>query len=459
VALGFFRARPCSVVASNGRAKLLLRLVLHLLNLDRPVPMDSKTHSIPLALKAFSVASGLLVLASAVLAQDAVRPSLAGEAAAEARRQSIEQIPYNLLLGPVRFRFSITTGVEYNDNINLAERNKQDDIIFRPQFNINAIWPVTQLNTLRLDLGMGYSFYVNHPENDTNGVLISPGSQLAFDIFVQDFRINIHDRFSLQQDPTDEIQLSNVVDYGRFENTFGVSVLWDLNKAVLTFGYDHYTYISTTDTFSYLDRNAEILSFSAYFALTSSTGAGLETSAVYSYYNESVLNDAISYSVGPFVETQLTNYLKLRASVGYQMIDSDNNGLVSDPNNGSDYYAYLLLSHRVNSALTHSISAGHESQLGVNSNFVVVTYVRHTATWNIINNVLLATELFYEDGDDSGGITSEHIQRYGGAATLGYQLTPHVTLGLRYQYTQKQSDQPGRDYKQNRVAFDATYSF
>ena len=312
--------------------------------------MDSKTHSIPLALKAFSVASGLLVLASAVLAQDAVRPSLAGEAAAEARRQSIEQIPYNLLLGPVRFRFSVTTGIEYNDNINLAERNKQDDIIFRPQFNINAIWPVTQLNTLRMDLGMGYSFYVNHPENDTNGVLIAPGSQLAFDIFVQDFRINIHDRFSLQQDPTDEIQLSNVVDYGRFENTFGVSVLWDLNKAVLTFGYDHYTYISTTDTFSYLDRNAEILSFSAYFALTSSTGAGLETSAVYSYYNESVLNNAVSYSVGPFVETQLTNYLKLRASVGYQMIDSDDNGLVDDPNNGSDYYAYLLLSHRVNSA-------------------------------------------------------------------------------------------------------------
>ena len=53
----------------------------------------------------------------------------------------------------------------------------------------------------------------------------------------------------------------------------------------------------------------------------------------------------------------------------------------------------------------------------------------------------------------------ELVKRYGGAATLGYQLTPHVTLGLRYQYTQKQSDQLGRDYKQNRIAFDATYSF
>jgi hypothetical protein len=54
---------------------------------------------------------------------------------------------------------------------------------------------------------------------------------------------------------------------------------------------------------------------------------------------------------------------------------------------------------------------------------------------------------------------AEHVHRYGGALTLGYQLTPHVTLGLRYQYTQKDSDQPLRDYRQNRVALDGTYSF
>lgn len=421
--------------------------------------LDSK---FPLSVARRRLASVLLLLfllTPPIHAQDAVRPSLAGEAAAEARRQSIEQIPYNLLVGPVRFRFSVTTGIEYNDNINLSETNKQDDVIIRPQFNIDAIWPVTQLNTLRFDLGLGYSFYINHSDADTNGVIISPGSQLAFDIFVQDFRINIHDRFSLTQDPVSEIQLSNVTDYGHFENTGGVSVLWDLNKAVLTFGYDHYTFISTTSAFSYLDRNAEELTFSAYFALTSTTGAGLETSAVYNYYDESVLNNSVSYSVGPFVETQVTNYLKLRASAGYQFINFDSGGIVRDTNDGSDYYANLLLSHRINAAISQTLAVGHESQLGVNSNFVVVNYVRHTATWNIINHVLLATEAFYEDGDDSGGVLSEHIQRYGGAATLGYQLTPHVTLGLRYQYTQKQSDQPLRDYKQNRVSFDATYSF
>lgn len=423
--------------------------------------MITDTKNIPRGLNRVSLILAVLLLglSPSLQAQEAVRPSLAGEAAAEARRQSIEQIPYNLLAGPMRFRFSITTGIEYNDNINLAETDKQDDIIIRPQFNIDAIWPVTQLNTLRLDLGIGYSFYLNHSNANTNGVLISPGSQLAFDIFIQDFRINLHDRFSLQQDPTAQLQLSNVVDYGRFENTVGVSVLWDLNKAVLTFNYDHYTYVSTTDTFSYLDRNAEVLSFSAYFALTSTTGAGIETTAVYDYYDQSFLNDSVTYSVGPFLETQVTNYIKLRASAGYQLIDFDSDGGVEDTSDANEWYANILLSHRLNAAITQTLAAGHESQLGVNSNFIIVNYVRHTATWAIINRVLLATELFYEDGDDSGGLFSEHIQRYGGAATLGYQLTPHITLGLRYQYTQKQSDQPLRDYKQNRVSLDGTYSF
>jgi len=401
----------------------------------------------------------IFLLVPTLRAQDAVRPSLAGEAAAEARRQSVEQIPYNLLAGPVRFLFSITTGIEYNDNINLSQTNEQSDVIIRPQFNVDAIWPVTQLNTLKLDLGLGYAFYIDHPNADTNGVLISPGSQLSFDVFVQDFRINFHDRFSLQQDPVAELQLSNVVDYGRFENTAGVSVLWDLNKAVLTFGYDHYTYVSTTSAFDYLDRNAEELTASAYFALTTTTGAGLETSAVYNYYDQNVLNDSTTYTVGPFVETQITNYLKLRVSGGYQSINFDGGGLVADSSDLNDYYANVLLSHRINASISQTISAGHEAQLGVNSNFIELNYVRHTATWNIINRTLLTTELFYEDGDDSGGIFGEHIQRYGGALSFGYQFTQHITLGLRYQYTQKQSDQPLRDYKQNRVSLDGTYSF
>ena len=410
-------------------------------------------------------AFSLICVPMVARSQDAVRPSLAGEAASEARRQDVDRLPYNLLLGPVRFRVSATVGVEYNDNINLSETAEQDDVIIRPQVNVDAIWPITQINTLTLDLGLGYAFYLDHSNANTNGVLISPGSQLSFDIFVGDFRINIHDRPTLQQDPIAEPALSNTVDYGRFENTAGVSLLWDLNKAVLTLGYDHFTYVSTTSDFDYLNRNAEELSGTAQIAATSTTGVGVESYAVFNYYDQSILNDSTDWAIGGFIETQLTNNLKIRAAGGYQMIDFDSSTVnffgtpLPDQKNLSDYYANILITHRLNATIRQTLAAGHESQLGVNSNYITLNYIRHTVSWNIIRNTLLSTEFFYEDADDSGGFIDEHLHRYGGALTIGYQLTPHVTLGLRYQYTQKDSDVALRDYTQNRVSLDGTYSF
>src|SRR3982750_3112522 len=96
-----------------------------------------------------------------IYGQDAVRPSLAGEEASEARQEDVSRIPYNLLLGPMRFRVGATVGVEYNDNINYAEVNEEDDFIITPNLTLDMIWPVTQLNTLRFDIGIGYSFYVD----------------------------------------------------------------------------------------------------------------------------------------------------------------------------------------------------------------------------------------------------------------------------------------------------------
>jgi hypothetical protein len=435
---------------------------------------------------AFVVLLALLCAPSIARSQDAIRPSLAGENSAEARRQDVERLPYNLLLGPIRFRVSATVGAEYNDNINLSDdgtatfvvpgsppgtppitltSRTQDDFIIRPTLSIDALWPVTQLNTLRLDLGVSYAFYLDHSNANTNGVLISPGSQLAFDIFVGDFRINIHERPSLQQDPIAEAALSNVVDYGRFENTAGVSVLWDLNKILITLGYDHYNYISTVSDFEYLDRNSELFSASAEFMVASTTGIGVEGYGGLTNYDQTVLNDSKNYAVGGFIESQLTNFLKFRAAGGAQWIKFDDNvvhffGLTFvDHRELMDYYANILITHRINASIKQTVAAGHESQLGVNSNYIVLNYIRHTVSWNIIRNTLLSTEFFYEDADESGGPVAEHLHRYGGALTIGYQLTPHVTLGARYQYTQKDSDVFLRDYKQNRVSVDGTYSF
>jgi hypothetical protein len=406
--------------------------------------------------------------------QDAVRPSLAGEAASEARRQDVERIPYNLILGPIRFRVGATVGVEYNDNINYAEdKFAEDDVIIHPQVTLDAIWPITQINTLRLDLGISYAAYLDHSEANTNGILVAPNSQLALDIFVGDFRINIHDRFSVQQDPIAEFAISNTADYGRFENYAGLSVLWDLNALLLTVGYDHYNYVSTTSRFDYLDRMAEEIYGSAGVNLTNTLLVGAEGTAVFTSYDQNVLSDSDTYSAGAFVEMQLTDNIRARVAGGYQWIDFDRNFInflgfrIPDQQDVEDFYLNGLVTHQINASISHSVSAGHENELGINSNSIELNYVRYTVNWKVIRNTLLSTEFFYEDATESGGFAGffqndfngEHLHRYGGAITVGYQLTPHVTLGLRYQYTQKDSDLLFRDYTQNRVSVDGTYSF
>src|SRR5437763_16194126 len=101
-------------------------------------------------LKSALIAFGMMVSAvMSINAQDAIRPSLAGQESYEARQEDVSRIPYNLMMGPVRFRVGATVGVEYNDNINYAEVNTQDDVIITPSMTLDAIWPITQLNTLR----------------------------------------------------------------------------------------------------------------------------------------------------------------------------------------------------------------------------------------------------------------------------------------------------------------------
>ena len=361
------------------------------------------------------------------------------------KRAANRSIASLIISSPVRFGSASARplGIEYNDNINLAEVNTQEDVIFRPQVNLNALWPITQLNTLRFDIGLGYAFYGEHSEYNTSGLLLSPGSQLSFDIFVSDFRINFHDRFSLEQDPIDEPAISNVADYGRFENTAGVSVLWDLNKAVVTFGYDHYTFIATNDDFEYLDRDAEILMATVSVAATSTTGVGLETSYVFNRYDQDQLNDSDTLSIGGFVETAITSYLK--AARGGRLSDDRlrrrrsvaravSSGFLPS---GAIYQVFsddaeprrllhqsLALTPHQRRRSTHSLSAGHEAQLGVNSNYITLNYIRHTATWNIINRTLLSTEFFYEDAEESGGFIDEHLHRYGGALSAWLSTHP-----------------------------------
>ena len=144
--------------------------------------------------------------------------------------ESEETDKYNFAVGNFRFGFAVGIGFEFNDNINLSDHDRQSDIIFRPVANIDSEWRLSDLNTLRFNVGLSYAKYFDHSQYDTNGVLISPNSELALTAYVGAVKITVRDRFSYQEDSYDVPDISNVAIYGRYENQAGIEGDWGVNQ-------------------------------------------------------------------------------------------------------------------------------------------------------------------------------------------------------------------------------------
>jgi hypothetical protein len=392
-------------------------------------------------------------------AQDSTRPSLTGAAAAAARRPAESPGSFNARVGPAYFDLSGGFGIDYNDNVYLSDQQRESDWVFRPNLNLRAFWQVTRLNALNVDIGLGLAKYLDHHDLDSNSLTVSPNSQLSFDVYVGNLRINFHDRFSITENPVDEALLSGVGKFDRFQNSAGASFLWDLNDLTLFADYDHYNFWSLKDEFKTLDHSEEQFSASAALKVDDAVTTGLDVSASMFDYEKNYQNDGWGASVGPFVELQVSRHLKFRASAGYQTMSFDSNGSNADASDLNGWFAYINLSHQLNSHITHSLALGHEARLGLVTNFAEVDYVRYLVNWRINTALTAEMDALYEDSRESDGFQPEDSQRVSLGIALDYAMSRKLTIGLRYRFSLKDSNLALRDYYQNVVSADVRYDF
>jgi hypothetical protein len=199
----------------------------------------------------------IILTGPATHAQEALRNSLTGEAAAEARRLRPDSLPYSFKSGEFRLLAEPSLGLDYNDNVNTSKSDAEDDFILKPLLRINLNYPVTQYNLLNLNVGIGYDKYFEHDELST--WRLQTGSELSFDVYVKDFWINFHERLHYVQDSAQEAAVAGTAQYGTLNNTVGLSVTWDLDEITLSSGYDHLNVISPENQFQSQDRSTEMI--------------------------------------------------------------------------------------------------------------------------------------------------------------------------------------------------------
>ncbi len=390
---------------------------------------------------------------------------LVGYFPSESRAAETGAKDYNIQAGPIEVKVSAGVKNTYSDNINLSEFERLDDFIITPYAKIAAVWPMTQSNTLRVGLGISYNKHINHPEADSKAPILSPDSETGFNFEVRagDFRFNLYDHISYQQDPIDDGAISNSLNYGRFINRAGIDGIWDLNDVELLLGFYQENYWSTSSEFDYLNRSTQGVKGKASFELGSETTAGVQGEGTLNDYNGDVQNDSQRLSVGPFVRSKLSDSISVGAAAALELGQFDQGGLNGDQ---SDLFGYSFtgdVSHRLNRFFKHDLLVARNVDLGVNSNFTEMWEARYNTAWNVIQNVQLGTTAFVELGEDSGGfaggLSAESYLRYGAGASVGYAWTKHFTSSLSYLYTEKNSDLFRRDYYQNKITLDLRYNF
>jgi hypothetical protein len=408
------------------------------------------------------LAALLLLAARLATAQEALRTSLAGDAAAEARRLQLQSLPYTVKSGDFRLLVTPSLALDWNDNINLSKNNAEADFILRPLIALNASYPIGTYNLLNLSVAFGYDKYINHDE--FSQLRLDSGSEFSFDVYVKDFWINFHDRPQYSQDPAQEAAVAGTGSgsYGTFQNTAGLAGTWDLEDVTLTLGYDHQNVMSLSSQFNQINHASELVVARAGLRVHPKLTVGVEGTASFTTYDQAVLNDNQQYSAGIYGDWRPGSFFSVQPRVGYTIFESGQTSASIKGQNLNSWYANLTLAHQATDFLSYSLSAGHEIRLGIQSDAIEVSYLRPSVNWNVIKDVTLQTSLFYEHGVEGGGQQASLLENnydwYGGGLSLSYSPMKKVSISLNYRLTLRSSNEASREYTQNIVGLQITYT-
>lgn len=381
---------------------------------------------------------------------------------------------YNMRIGIFDFVIAAGLGIEFNDNITLAHRDKLSDIIFRPEIDVEGIIRFSDTNRIRVGVGLSYAKYLDHSEFDTSGVLIAPTSAIVWTAKSGAFTFTVRERLSYQEDPFALTVLSNTALYKRWENQAGVQVDWEANQYTkVTVGYDRFDLWATDDTFKSQSKAINTIYLRPSYQISPYLTAGLNLSESFVKHRENIQADGQSLLVGPYVQWKVSDRTDVYVEVGYQQTTFDGKTqieildgktmkgtgkFVEDGEDTSGVYAKVEITNRPTETFKHKLTASKTTEFGFGTNSYDLYHVEYSAEWAFAENTSLSPTLFYEYFETSGNL-SEKGHRFGAALGLQHIFSQHLTMGLDYRFLMKGSDQSDSDYTQNLGMLSLYYKF
>jgi hypothetical protein len=361
--------------------------------------------------------------------------------------------------GPVTYDVVATYGLEWRDNVLTTQTNRLSDFIHRPQIDFRIQWQVSQDSSLHAGVGLGYYKYDRYTSNDR--FFIAPNSEIAWDLRMKDLLVTLYDEAKYAQDVISQSTLTGVSSFPRLDNTVGVRASWTPGAYLAEFLYGHETFSARSSQFTYLNHSAEHLVGRLGYFVAPQSSVGVETSGSFTSYSQQIQQDNNSFSIGPYVDLQLTHAIRLNLRGGYVDYSLDPGPVAGPGSNLDGYYAHAEINHALTEHIVHSLIFNREIQqaLTLGSRYLDTRRADYQISWSATRYLTATSSFFYENGKEAQIVQTETFIRRGASAGLSYQLTSHIAPTLQYTFANRSSNLPNRNYYVNSVTVGLSWRF
>ncbi len=357
--------------------------------------------------------------------------------------------------------FSITTavygGLEYNDNIDLSSSG-ESGLAFRGGVTAGIHYPISEKNELTFDVSVERLVYLAGVSGTEGYNSILPGTATTFTLFAGPVRVRNFLQTELTEDPVASPVVNNTSRFGRFNAHAGTQIDWDMNKVIWQATGSVGRQLATERVNEQIDLWRYAVGLRAVFPVGPGTAWGVSTAYSLNRYDVAIQNDSETRSAGVFGQLAVSRNMTLEAAAGMQWTDYETAGSILDRTDYAGFYGSFGLSHQVRRTLSYTLTARHDMDDGYGTNFYRITEIGISPKLKIVNNWEMVGYAGWQWIDESGS-AGESAKRLSLSLEARRPLGRKVDGSVGVSRHQKFSDQPDRDYIQNRAYFSVRYTF
>lgn len=381
------------------------------------------------------------------------------------------QVEDNIRLGDLDLNLKGSLGQIYDSNIGSSQGDVSSDWITQVGLQLGGSMELTEINEIRLSIGLEYRKYWENPEYDSsrNFLVLTPETGLELFFQAGNFDFRLYDDFSLLSDPGDQrffdpnsgTQLNNIVLYDRIHNRLGLEAIWTIHPFwSVNAGLSRRDIRPLDSQFRNLERHSYIASL----GLTHSLAANLD---IYGQLTGSIDRwrtdfqpDSSSRTTGLGASWKMTDFLTSKVFLAWTQRSFDGIAANQDPTRQANgLTGNIELTHSVNPNLQHSLLYSRSVDLGSVSNELVVQRAEYRIDFSGFERSDLFLGISWDEGAESGIITPERYDSWVFSTGLGYPLSPKLAFSSSFQHYLRESNVAGRNFSRNRVSVKLTYSF